>query len=194
MRSGRRRSSSRATATAADRTWYESHRGCEPDVDVQAAVAGRLRVPGDAELVEQRLQLGRGLADVREVGAGLRVEVDAQLVGVRRGRPRGTATRGSRGSRGSRPRRRGPRSAATSARDVVPFGVLTIVVCSHSGASSGTRFWKNDGPPAPFGKPLHQHRPAAHRAHQRLGEPQVVADEVELGLARARGRTPCPGW
>ena len=44
------------------------------------------------------------------------------------------------------------RSAATSARDVVPFGVLTIVVSSQSGASSGTRFWKNDEPPAPWGK------------------------------------------
>ena len=43
-------------------------------------------------------------------------------------------------------------SASTSAREVVPFGVLTIVVCSHSGAVSGTRFWKNELPSAPFGK------------------------------------------
>ena len=42
-------------------------------------------------------------------------------------------------------------SAATSARDVVPFGVLTIVVSSQSGALSGTRFWKNDEPSAPCG-------------------------------------------
>jgi hypothetical protein len=34
----------------------------------------------------------------------------------------------------------------------VPFGVLTIVVDNHSGADFGTRFWKNDGPPAPSGK------------------------------------------
>ena len=44
------------------------------------------------------------------------------------------------------------RSAATSAREGVPLTVCTVVVCSHSGALSGTRFWKNDGPPAPFGK------------------------------------------
>ena len=44
------------------------------------------------------------------------------------------------------------RSAATSALDVVPFGVLTTEVSSHSGASLGTRFWKNDDPPTPFGK------------------------------------------
>jgi hypothetical protein len=40
-------------------------------------------------------------------------------------------------------------SASTSAREVVPFGVLTTVVCSHSGALSGTRFWKNELPAAP---------------------------------------------
>ena len=43
-------------------------------------------------------------------------------------------------------------SASTSARDVVPFGVETIAVCSHSGAESGTRFWKNELPSAPCGK------------------------------------------
>ena len=43
-------------------------------------------------------------------------------------------------------------SAATSACEVVPFGVDTIVVWSHSGAFFGTRFWKNDGPDAPSGK------------------------------------------
>ena len=43
-------------------------------------------------------------------------------------------------------------SASTSAREVVPFGVETIVVSSHSGALSGTRFWKNDFPSAPPGK------------------------------------------
>ena len=43
-------------------------------------------------------------------------------------------------------------SASTSAREVVPFGVLTIVVSSHSGAFLGTRFWKNELPSAPCGK------------------------------------------
>ena len=74
-------------------------------------------------------------------------------------------------------------SAATSARDGVPLTVWTVVVSSQSGAPSGTRFWKNDGPPAPFGKRCMQHRAAAHRAHERLGDRGVVADEVELRLA-----------
>ena len=43
-------------------------------------------------------------------------------------------------------------SAATSARDGVPLTVCTVVVSSHSGMFSGTRFWKNEGPPAPCGK------------------------------------------
>ena len=43
-------------------------------------------------------------------------------------------------------------SAITIARDVVPFGVDTIVVCNQSGALSGIRFWKKFEPVTPFGK------------------------------------------
>ena len=43
-------------------------------------------------------------------------------------------------------------SASTRALDVVPLGVVTIVVCSQGGAPAGTRFWKNDLPAAPSGK------------------------------------------
>ena len=43
------------------------------------------------------------------------------------------------------------RSAITIARDVVPLGVDTIVVCSHSGAESGIRFWKKFWPVTPLG-------------------------------------------
>ena len=44
------------------------------------------------------------------------------------------------------------RSTATSALEVVPFGVDTTVVVSHGSAAVGaTRFWKNDGPVAPCG-------------------------------------------
>ena len=43
-------------------------------------------------------------------------------------------------------------SATTRAFDVVPLGVLIVVVCNHFGAPLGTRFWKNDLPEAPSGK------------------------------------------
>ena len=65
----------------------------------------------------------------------------------------------------------------------MPFGVLTIVVSSQSGASFGTRFWKNDEPVGTVREPLHEGRPSAHRPHQRLGETEVVVDEIELRLA-----------
>ena len=42
-------------------------------------------------------------------------------------------------------------STGTSAFEVVPLGVSTSVVVSQSGAPLGTRFWKNDLPPAPSG-------------------------------------------
>jgi hypothetical protein len=42
-------------------------------------------------------------------------------------------------------------SAATSACEVVPFGVATVVVCSQPGMFLGTRFWKKEGPVAPSG-------------------------------------------
>ncbi len=38
------------------------------------------------------------------------------------------------------------------ARDSVPLTVATVVVCSHSGALSGIRFWKKFCPPTPFGQ------------------------------------------
>ena len=45
------------------------------------------------------------------------------------------------------------RSTATSASEVVPFGVDTRVVVSHGSVFVGvTRFWKNDVPPTPLGK------------------------------------------
>jgi hypothetical protein len=43
-------------------------------------------------------------------------------------------------------------SATTSAFDVVPLGVDTMVDCSQSGAPAGMRFWKKDLPVAPSGK------------------------------------------
>ena len=124
----------------------------EPDVDVQAAVPGRLRVADHPELVEQAAELaGRG-PHVVEVDARLRVEVEAQLVrdigAVVKVRPDVEAEArqvhgpddvrhvGENERAGGRPVRRADdrRLAATRAR------------------VSGTRFWKNELPSAPCGK------------------------------------------
>ena len=127
--------------------------------------------------------LGRRLLHHRERDARARVEVDPELVGdVDVGRVRRPDVE-ARGTRGSPPTRRDRRRPTTIAFDSVPFGVDTVVVSSHSGAFFGTRFWKNESPPAPSREPLQHHRPAAHRREQRLADRLVVPDEVELGLA-----------
>ena len=66
IRSGRRRSSSRATATAADAHGDGVPVGRRGGRTRGAPVAGGLRVAAQAELVEQRLHLGGGLPDHRE--------------------------------------------------------------------------------------------------------------------------------
>ena len=118
---------------------------------MQAPVAGGLGVRGDADLVEQLAEHERRPDGVGEVGAGLGVEVEAQLVDVLGGV-------GPWNGHTWKPRQpmltahtRWATSAATSALDGVPLTVSTIVVCSQSGAFLGTRFWKKFGPPAPSG-------------------------------------------
>ena len=77
-------------------------------------------------------------------------------------------------------------SAITMAREVVPFGVETMVVCSQSGALSGMRFWKKLEPVTPFGKRCSKRRTIADGAHDRRLDGQVVVGEVELGDPRVR--------
>ena len=152
---------------------------------MQTAVPGRLRVAGDPELVEEPAELDGGLARLLEPDSRLRIEIEAQLVGDVR--------RSARYGQTWKPRH--PRftaqttwamSARTSAREVVPLGVETMVVCSHSGAFSGTRFWKKELPSAPFGKRcISVGRPPA-RPQERLFDGEVVAHDVELRLPTLR--------
>ena len=72
-------------------------------------------------------------------------------------------------------------SATTSALEVVPFGVVTVVVSSHVGAPEGTRFWKKDLPGGTVGKALEQGGTATGGVEQRLGHQEVIGDKVELG-------------
>ena len=120
--SGRRRASSRATATAARRTSIGVHRGSSRMYTWMPRLPVVLGQPADAELVEQTPSARaprRGPRRTRRRVAG-RGRCAARRRGRRR--TRGWATRGSRGTRGSPPRRcaRGrPRPArATSCRSV----------------------------------------------------------------------------
>ena len=112
----------------------------EPQVHMDAVLSRGLRVTDDAELVEQFPHQPRDGTRVFEVGAGCGIEVDAELV-----RMRGVDASAGHTWKPRQPRFTAhatcARSAITSARDVVPLGVLTISVVSHSGALSGTRFW-----------------------------------------------------
>ena len=56
----------------------------EPDVDVHASITGRLRIPDDLELIEERPDVTGSYADVVEGVAGLWVEVDPKLIAVLR--------------------------------------------------------------------------------------------------------------
>ena len=49
---------------------------------MQPAVPCRLRVTGQAELVEQQPQLAGSLADLGEIRASARIQVDSQLIGM----------------------------------------------------------------------------------------------------------------
>jgi hypothetical protein len=49
--------------------------GLESDVHMQPLVPRRLGIADDSQLIEKTSQLARRLADVREVRAGLRIEV-----------------------------------------------------------------------------------------------------------------------
>ena len=77
-----RRSSARPKPIAACRTSTNVPLRPDPQVDVDAAVAGGLREAHQPELVEQFPGHPGDAGGVAERGAGLRVEVDAQLVGA----------------------------------------------------------------------------------------------------------------
>ena len=59
-------------------------------------------------------------------------------------------------------------------------------VSIHSGRVSGARFWKNGSPLGAVDVALEHDRPAAGAAQRALGDRQVVADEVELGVPALR--------
>ncbi len=167
-------------------------------------VARRLREGPDAEIVEQPLDLERRLPDHLEVHARGGVEVDPQLVGEwsplllrqpvadRGGTGIGRLLAVGRARVGQTWKPRQPMftaqstwatSTATRALDSVPLGVLTVAVVTH-----GARFVGRDPlleervAGGAVGEPLQQHRPPAHGRQQRLGDGEVVAGQVELGL------------
>ena len=138
--SGARRSISRANASAQRRTTGNSQRGSIRHGDVDPAVAGRLRPAGVADLREHLAHDAGDALAVRERRAGLRVDVDPQLV---RAVDVGAARR---------PRVEVDHREVRGPDDLRDLGDAQLVrvtagrerdarASTHSGRFSGTRFW-----------------------------------------------------
>ena len=121
-----------------------------------------------------------------QLDAGNGVEIDAQFVRDDPGRRRGSDAGSGRCSRGwpPRPVRRRPRSTISSA--VRPDGKLSTTVSSQSGRFAGARFWKNASPSAPCTKRLSTIGRPADAAQGAVGDAEVVADQVQLGVPGPR--------
>ena len=148
---------------------------------MQPTISRRLRVPGDAELVEQGLQLRRRLSHVREVRTRLRIQVEPELVGV--------AASSARYGHTWKPRqpwltaqatcaRRRPQAPSRSSRSASRRSSSRATSAPTPGCASGRRRAHRLPPETAAGAP------AARRSFfiERLGESQVVANEVELRL------------
>ena len=128
----------------------------------------------------------RDLLRLGEAGAGLRVDVDAQLVRLLRVARGATATRRTRASRGSRPTTTCATSVTQSSSAWRPDGNVTRAVSIQSGRLSGTRFCQITSPPTPFRLPLQLAGPLVERAHDAVADAMKYCDEVELRLAARR--------
>ena len=142
-------------------------------------VFGKATMPCSAR---NAAHLDRRLADHLERRAGRRVEVDPQLVGVLRGRrtvrPRVEAEAplvGGPQHVGDVGHHDRPRLGAVDGGDGGRLQPL--------GRAVGDPLLEEVRPGDPVGPALQQRRPAAHGPHQWLVDGDVVAGEVELGLA-----------
>ena len=152
---------------------------------MKASITGGLRIAGDADLVEERLEFVSRSADIGKDHAGGGVKVDTQFIGVLciggkvrpRMKPEATHVHRPRNVRKIRRHHRVRRGSVGRRHDCLlqPLGRMIGNALLIKRLSRST-----------IGKPLQQHRPPAHRAHQRLGHGEVVVDEVEFGLAAFR--------
>ena len=161
------------------------------------APAGGLRVSDPAELVEHPAQLQGDRHRVVEVGPGLRVEVDAQLVGMLHvGGPDRPWVEGDRAQlRRPDDRRRGMRADLVrrpargegdpSGADPVrrPGGDALLVEGLALEPLAGAQPRTGDHSPGPA---LQRGRPVAQRMDHDLAHRHVVVDDLELGDRSAR--------
>ncbi len=156
---------------------------------VQPAVAARLDEGSEARLDHHLAEHGRRLHGLREAGAGLRVEVDAQLVrvvGVRRGHGPGVEGHGV--------HLHGPHGG----RDLVDDELRVLAaggIGAHDGAGEvgdaagrvlGVELLAGDA----LGEALQRHRTVRQPGHQPVPHGHDVAGQVLLGDAVVRPHHP----
>ena len=185
--SGIRRSSSRPTAMAARRTCGEG----PARVRSARRRAGRGRRRSWASRAgPSSSSTARSSWAARDrvvvVGAGLRVEVDAQFVGavgvVAAHRP---GVEGEAAEVGG-PQRRRRVSVGQISSALRPLGKAMWAVGIQSGRFLGARFWKKDSPSTPSGIPLQGGGPVAQGAQDAVADGEVVLGDVQLGEAALR--------
>jgi hypothetical protein len=164
----------------------------DPDVDVDPSPAGGLGEADVAQVAEQHARLGGDAQRVGEVRAGLRVEVEAQLVRmvdvVAADRPR---------VEGDRAHVRGPgddgelggadlvRMAARGELDPRGLHVLRRSARDpllEEGVAAALLAGRHDDARVhPLRPALERGRPQRERAHDAVADRDVVLDDVELG-------------
>src|SRR5581483_3565145 len=159
--------------------------GLDAAVDVDAAVAARLRPAGVADLVEDLAHDHSRPLRLREPSAGLRVDVDAQLVRTLRVAPP------------RRPRAELERREVRCPGDVRGLGDAQLVGVPAGRERHARRLdplrpllghalLPDDLAADALGLPLQLARPLVQRAHDAVADRDEVVDEVELRLAARR--------
>ena len=154
----------------------------DPDVDVDAARARCLRPADQADRLERLPGDQRDVADCDHgtPGTGSRSTRSSS------GWSRSSARTGC-GFRSMQPRlttqARPAASSRTISSAVRPDGNDRVAMRTQSGRLSGARFWKKGSPSAPSTNRLRAIGRSPDAAQRAIGHGQVVADEVELGVA-----------
>ena len=182
---GARRSTSRASASAARRTSSKLQRVSMRTYDVHAARARGLRPADQTEVVERRCTTAplRGPAATSRPARGRDRRAARRDARGRRRAPDAGAARGRRGS----PSTRAPqRSRGTTSSALRPDGKRSSTTSIHVGPRL-RRALLVEELAVDAVRVAHQHvGPAAGAAQRALGDREVVAHEVELGVLRLR--------
>ena len=159
-------------------------------VDVHAARARGLRPAHQAEVLERRPDHAGDLANLRPLHAGHRIEIDAQLVGmvevVGANRVRVQFEAGEVGH----PHERRRLAAARSLRPCGPTGNFSSTTSSHGGSRLRRALLEEELAADAVGVADQHVGPAAGALQRALGDGNVVARQIELGVAGLQGTGP----